>query len=304
MAEADAPWLAAVPPHLRPALARAAAGLPANVALMQLLAECRDGAEAEAALQAGSAALGDRPEADRLRAVYALLQANPEAGALIRQVLGGLDHAHPAGGVDYWAAAFDRAAAASPEATVALYSLGDAALLEAATREIVGFLHAAGLLTKQTACLDIGCGIGRFECALAGRVGRIVGIDIAPAMLAEARRRTAGLGNVEILQASGRDLAGFPDATFDIVLAVDAFPYIVQAGLAGHMAAEAARVLRPGGSLVILNYSYRGDPAQDREELAALAAASGLTVREVSAEFSFWDGIPFRLDKAEAQLSM
>jgi SAM-dependent methyltransferase len=200
--------------------------------------------------------------------------------------------------VEYWAAAFDSAARRHPEGSVALYSLGDPVLLAAATGEIVDRLGEWGCLPANADCLDIGCGIGRFEVALAGRVRRIVGIDIAPAMVEIARERTAALPNVEIRAATGRDLGGFADSSFDLVLAADVFPYLVQSGLAATMIGEAGRVLRQGGRLVILNYSYRGDPNLDRTELGSQADGSGLTiVRNGTAEFRLWDGLAFEMSK-------
>ncbi len=114
-----------------------------------------------------------------------------------RLVEAGLTEAH---GDDRLAAVreqYDNAAAAAPEAAVALYSLGDPAILERATAELAGLLGNWGLLGADRDALDIGCGIGRFEKALAPRLRSIVGIDLSPAMIAEAKRRCAGIVNVE-----------------------------------------------------------------------------------------------------------
>lgn len=306
MAEAGDDWLAPLPPRLQGPLSRAAAGLPANVGLMHILMECSQPGEAEAALAEAIARLRERAqaaEADRLAAALELLRRNPQAFGVVRGILGGLDHdAAEADGVAYWAAAFDQAARTHPEGSVALYALGNPGLLEAATAEVVARLEDWGVLPGTAECLDIGCGIGRMEVALASRIRRIVGIDIAAEMVEAARRRCAGLANVEIRQASGRDLAGFPDASFDLVLAVDSFPYLVQGGanLAQGMVREAARVLRAGGRLVILNFSYRGDLQLDRAEVALAAAATGLSVlRNGTSEFTLWDGAAFELGKPQ-----
>ena len=74
------------------------------------------------------------------------------------------------------------------------------------------------------------------------------------------------LANVRIVETSGKDLRRFDDEQFDLVYAVDSFPYLVQSGtdlVVTHFT-EAARVLRPRGSFIILNFSYRGDPEVDR----------------------------------------
>jgi len=112
------------------------------------------------------------------------------------------------------------------------------------------------LLGPDRAILDIGCGIGRIERALAARVGTITGIDLSPGMIAEARRRCRGLANVTLQACEGRDLAGFADQLMDLVLAIDSFPYLVAIDpeIAEAHVRDAARLLRPGGALLILNF--------------------------------------------------
>jgi SAM-dependent methyltransferase len=204
------------------------------------------------------------------------------------------------------AAMFDRAAAISPEASVALYSLGDPAALAQATGEVVAWLTARSVLGRSKRLLDLGCGIGRLETALAGQVGRMVGIDVSAAMVAEARRRCAGLANVEVRQTGGSDLAAFADGSFDSVIALDSFPYLVAAGgeLAGRVVAEVARVLVSGGSLLVFNYAYRGDAARDRAELSALGGPAGLRLVEVDPRpCPNWDGVAYRLVRSRGGLA-
>ncbi|WP_265864123.1 methyltransferase domain-containing protein [Streptomyces sp. SKN60] len=72
-------------------------------------------------------------------------------------------------------------------------------------------LRLLDIRTGQTA-LDAGCGPGADLPALAARVGgpgRVIGVDRDPAMLAEARRRTAGLARVELREG---DLNALPVA--------------------------------------------------------------------------------------------
>jgi len=201
-------------------------------------------------------------------------------------------------GVARIAAFFDRAVAHSPEASVALYSLGDPAILAQATAEIIGWLEAHALLRPDADVLDLGCGIGRVAAALAPRCRSVLGLDVSAGMVAEARRRNAALGNARFEQTAGRDLDALPGAAFDLVLAIDSFPYIVQAGhsLVDRHVEGAARVLRPGGALAVLNFSYRGDKAADRADAVALAGAHGLTLEQAgAAPFSVWDGTAFVL---------
>jgi 2-polyprenyl-3-methyl-5-hydroxy-6-metoxy-1,4-benzoquinol methylase len=193
---------------------------------------------------------------------------------------------------------FDRAVAVAPEASVALYSLGSADILDCATSEIVNRLAEWGLLRSDATMLDIGCGIGRIERALAPLVGTITAIDASSGMIEEARRRCGDLANVAFEQCGGRDLAKFRDRSFDLVLAVDSFPYLYAADpeiITRHLE-DCARVLRPNGTLVILNFSYRGDEEADRRDIERLAAANGFSIRRAGTrDFTLWDGLTFLL---------
>ncbi|HEX4764663.1 MAG TPA: class I SAM-dependent methyltransferase [Lichenihabitans sp.] len=289
-------------------LANATAGKrPDAVALMHVLIEAADEAEARDAIGRALADReqdGDAAAAARLRALLALWQAHPQAWAVVRAAIGGIAHdrrdARPETTLRYWAEAFDRVAAASPEASVALYSFGSADLLRAATAEIVGRMQAWGLVGADRDALDLGCGIGRFLLALASHIRHITGLDISARMVAEAEARCAHLPNVRVARTAGGDLGLIAAGTIDLILAADVFPYLVQTGggLAERHVVEFARVLRPGGTGLILNYSYRGDPESDRRDVAALAMAAGLRVaRNGTADFALWDGLSFLVEK-------
>ena len=288
------------------AVARAArGGAPDTIALMGILMEAATEAAARSALagaQTACVAAADQPGVANLERIAALWAATPGAWAAVRGTVAAIAHRPPGDGPEavlaYWADSFDRLVAAQPEASVALYSLGSPDLLAAATDEIVAQMADWGLVAPAAAVLDLGCGIGRFVRALAPCVAYVTGLDLSPGMVAEARRRCAGLANVELRQSAGRDLAGIADASLDLVLAADVFPYLVEAGgdVAAIHVAEAARVLRPSGALLILNYSYRGDAGADRSEVADLAAAAGFTVeRAGTRDFAAWDGAAFLL---------
>lgn len=274
------------------------------VALIRLLAGGGDPVDLEVRLaQLASRAAPVEPElqAGALR-ILAVLAAHPASGATVAEFLRRDRDDELAGdALEHWRKWFDAAVHAIPEASVALYSLGDAALLQEATAEVVGLLERLGVLAPKRDVLDIGCGIGRFVQALAPRVASVVGIDIAPGMIAAARQRCAGAPNVRLLPTSGRDLAGFGHGSFDLALAVDTMPYLYRTDpdLVETHVTEAARVLRPGGDLVILNLSYRGDLDRDRRDTARLAERAGFDVlRNGTSDLELWDGRTFHLRRS------
>jgi SAM-dependent methyltransferase len=92
---------------------------------------------------------------------------------------------------------------------------------------------------------DLGCGVGPLLPTLAGRFARVVAVDFAPGMLDRARRRCAGLANVEFLQTPLTDLGALA-GRLDVAVAVNSLiqpevRQIEQALLAVRQA------LRPGG---------------------------------------------------------
>lgn len=200
---------------------------------------------------------------------------------------GGFNHAAPMTPAAL-AAHFDRLVCLSPEASVAFYTLGAGAALDAATDEIVAWLAAQALITPACHVLDIGCGIGRVAAALRPRCAFVVGTDISAGMLAEARRRDPLLPMVRI---DGGSFACLRGHEFDLVLAVDSFPYIYLSGAGAAHVREAARVLRPGGALAVLNLSYRDDADADQRDFSAWCAAAGLRADVTGGQpFRLWDG--------------
>jgi phosphatidylethanolamine/phosphatidyl-N-methylethanolamine N-methyltransferase len=99
--------------------------------------------------------------------------------------------------------------------------------------------------------LEVGVGTGISLPEYSSR-NRIVGVDISDAMLQKARDRVAKLAlkNVEQLEVMDAEHLDFPDASFDVVVAL----YVVST--VPHPEAvldEFARVVRPGGEIVLAN---------------------------------------------------
>jgi ubiquinone/menaquinone biosynthesis C-methylase UbiE len=102
--------------------------------------------------------------------------------------------------------------------------------------------------------LDIGTGAGAFALALAPLVREAVGVDIVPALLAEARKRAPA--NVELIEADATALP-FPSASFDLVTTARTLHHVARPEV---VLAEADRVLRPGGTMLVVDQLAPVDP--------------------------------------------
>jgi phosphatidylethanolamine/phosphatidyl-N-methylethanolamine N-methyltransferase len=117
----------------------------------------------------------------------------------------------------------------------------------------------AAIAAAERACgpaggriLEVGVGTG-ISLPDYSRLNRIVGVDISAPMLRKAAERVAEhkLTNVEALAVMDAEHLGFPDASFDVVVA----QYVIttvpdpEATLD-----EFVRVLKPGGEIVLVNH--------------------------------------------------
>ena len=110
---------------------------------------------------------------------------------------------------------------------------------------------------KGKRCLDAGCGGGRYSIAMALMGAReVIGMDVSPQGLEDARRRASrrGLANVSFQQGSVLELP-FDDGEFDFVLCSGILHHTV--GVERGMS-ELHRVLKPGGSVFLLLYGSGG----------------------------------------------
>lgn len=143
--------------------------------------------------------------------------------------------------------------------------------------------------------LDIATGGGHTALKFASRVRAVTAVDLTPAMLAKAEDfvRGQGVGNVSFIPADAEDLP-FDDEQFDLAtcrIAAHHFPD------AGKFVREAARVLKPGGLLLVQDhvlpdyaeaaqvvdgFERLRDPSHNRafthDAWCSMFAAAGLTV--------------------------
>jgi ubiquinone/menaquinone biosynthesis C-methylase UbiE len=114
-------------------------------------------------------------------------------------------------------------------------------------------------IAKNATILDIGCGGGRTVSKLAAAAceGKVHGVDYSQASVAASTRANATeirRGRVEIRQASVSQLP-FDDNIFDLATAVET--HFFWPNLPGDMR-EILRVLKPGGTLMIIAEVYKG----------------------------------------------
>jgi ubiquinone/menaquinone biosynthesis C-methylase UbiE len=144
--------------------------------------------------------------------------------------------------------------------------------------------------------LDVGCGGGRTVSKLAALAtqGRVYGIDFSDASVAASKKTNARWiagGRVEIREGSVSQLP-FPDATFDLVTAVETHFWWLN--LPGDMR-EVFRVTKPGGATILIAEIYKGAntmTARILENHASLVRMTLLTVdehRELLANAGFCD---------------
>lgn len=145
--------------------------------------------------------------------------------------------------------------------------------------------------------LDVGCGDGDLAVALSKAGARVVGIDSSEAMIEAARQRAAREGVQAGFQVATAQQLPFAPESFDLVVAVTILCFVEDAA---PVFREMARVLRPGGQLVIGELgrwsswaamrrlrAWLGSPLwrkgrfRTAGELRALALQAGLTPRSL-----------------------
>ena len=120
-----------------------------------------------------------------------------------------------------------------------------------------GLSHVS--IKKTDTILDIGCGGGRtiHKLAAMASAGKVYGVDYSDDSVAAARRANAhriDIGRVEIQQASVSQLP-FLNETFDLVTAIET--HLFWPDLPNDFR-ETFRVLKPGGTLLIVAEIYKG----------------------------------------------
>jgi SAM-dependent methyltransferase len=132
----------------------------------------------------------------------------------------------------------------------------------------VGNPFTLGPIDDGDDVLDVGCGAGvdaLISAMMTGPSGKVVGIDLTPAMLAKAKRNlsTTDLKNVRFEQGSV-DYLPFADEDFNIVTSNGALNLVPDKA---RTFGEIYRVLKPGGRLMIADEILIGELPEEKDKI-------------------------------------
>lgn len=133
-----------------------------------------------------------------------------------------------------------------------VYDLTFGRVTGAGRRRAVAILNGLG-----GRVLEVGVGTGLSLPAYGAGV-EVTGIDASAEMLGKAREKVAALGltAVRALREMDARALDFPDGSFDAVAAMHIMSVVPEPG---RVMAEMVRVLRPGGTLLVVNHFARED---------------------------------------------
>lgn len=151
-----------------------------------------------------------------------------------------------------------------------------------------------------TRVLDVGCGIGRWSHLLAQRGALVLGVDLSPTMIGEARRRAAQAGLEPSCHFAVADVSRLAlGERFDLVLAVTVLQHVVERTALRAALRAMATHLELTGRLVLLeaaplhavpHFDSTVFTARRRQDYIDIAAECGLTLDHLRSV----DPAPFR----------
>jgi predicted TPR repeat methyltransferase len=229
--------------------------------------------------------LGDRPGAIAAFEKARVADADDYHGARLQLARLGSGEAAPAMSETYVRRLFDQYAGRYDAALTERLAYRGPALLRDAVEQT---MRPTGRPLHLASMLDLGCGTGLGGAAFRAIAGRLVGVDLAPAMIAQAeskglydRLATADLTDFLTAEACS-------GAEYDLVLAADVFVYVNDLT---PIVAAAAWVLAPSGLFAFTVETHPGDGVQllptlryahGEPYLRRALTAAGLTLGSIS----------------------
>ncbi len=150
------------------------------------------------------------------------------------------DHADHTQDAPFWVRYYD--------IVVNLITLGRTKAIHRETLSLAG-------LRPGDSVLDIGCGTGVLMLEaerIVGPDGTLVGLDVEPAMIKQARRRASDNNSQATFEIAPIDHIPYPDGTFDVVFCTLVYHHLTDTQKREGLV-ELERVLKPNGRLVLVD---------------------------------------------------
>lgn len=169
-----------------------------------------------------------------------------------------------------------------------------------AEKDVQAFLEGLGKrVSNEAHVLDLGCGVGRMTAPLAPHFAKVVGVDVADAMINDANRLHADIENLSFLVNDGSSLSDLKDNSFDLVLSYSVLPHLPLSVCESYFK-EVNRVLKPNGwfrfQFWIGNERRMSDSdtlnirVYSERQFTALNEVAGLTI-ETREEIDYFDPV-------------
>jgi len=141
-------------------------------------------------------------------------------------------------------------------------------------------------IKERDRILDAGCGVGGSSIWLAKEIGcSVVGISLNKKQVDKANATAKELGLADKLFFDQKDYSNtlFPRDSFDVVWAIESVCY---ADDKGDFLKEAARILKPGGRLIIADF-FKKDHLNSKDSGSVKQWANGWAINDFSTQNEF-----------------
>jgi len=131
---------------------------------------------------------------------------------------------------------------------------------------------------KKMKVLDLGCGIGRVLISMSKIFGKVIGVDISPAMLEICKNKTLDISNIELHENNGTDLSMIKDKSVDFCYSYVVFQHIPKKSVIENYLKEIKRVLKDG---CIFRFQIRGTKTKTPDSSTSTVIGVSFTQEEI-----------------------